>query len=297
MPGRYRMTVLILPRADNRKGLLIRILIGLGALLISTSLAVYALSAWELAATYQVGLEPLRVTPTSDLVSEGERLAHVYGCSGCHLEAGNVLFEAPGVVRLVAPNLTRVAPSYSDEEFVRLLRHGVKRDGTSLIAMPASDFNGLADRDLAAILAWVRARSPLPDAVAGGTQWGPLGRIAIVTGKVPFSAKSVVAVLPRLDRPTAPAEALGAYLVTTTCTHCHSMDDEHDDGWGVVAPPLRLMGQAYPDDAFRALLRTGIGMGGRDLGLMSELARSDFSHLTDPEIAAIHAYLNAAEEE
>ena len=43
-------------------------------------------------------------------------------------------------------------------------------------------------------------------------------------------------------------------------------------------------------------MRSGRGAGGRDLGLMSEVSRNDFSHFTDQEIEALHAYLKARAE-
>jgi len=48
---------------------------------------------------------------------------------------------------------------------------------------------------------------------------------------------------------------------------------------------------AYDLEAFRTVLRTGVPLGGRQLRTMDRVARRDFSHLTDEEIAAIHAYL------
>ena len=59
-------------------------------------------------------------------------------------------------------------------------------------------------------------------------------------------------------------------------------------------PALRQMGQAYSLTDFQTLLRTGKAMGGRELGTMSSVARGDLSHMTDSEIASLHAYLNAA---
>lgn len=59
-------------------------------------------------------------------------------------------------------------------------------------------------------------------------------------------------------------------------------------------PPLRLMAKGYSLDEFRHLLRTGEGSGGRDLGLMSRIARNDLSHFTEGEIGAIHHYLTAS---
>lgn len=48
---------------------------------------------------------------------------------------------------------------------------------------------------------------------------------------------------------------------------------------------------AYDLGQFKTMLRTGVGPGNKNIGMMGEVARSDFSHLTDEEIAAVHAYL------
>lgn len=37
----------------------------------------------------------------------------------------------------------------------------------------------------------------------------------------------------------------------------------------------------------------GIGLGGRDLGLMSEVARNRFNHFTEDEVEALHGYLHS----
>lgn len=266
-----------------------------GAVLVALPLLIYGLSERRLHQTYDVPLEPLKIAPSQKLAEEGGRRAFIMGCRGCHHDDGNVLFEAPGIGHLVAPNLTRVAREYSNAELVRLIRRGVKRDGTSVIAMPAGGFEKMSDEDLSAIISWLRTLREVPDAQPSRTAWGPLGRVALATGKVQFSADAARAAEPPLLRPASGSVAEGAYLVKTICSHCHELDQEHDDGWGMVTPALRMMGQAYPTEDFRHLLRTGKGMGDRELGLMSSVARGDLSHMTDSEIDAIHAYLNERE--
>jgi mono/diheme cytochrome c family protein len=151
----------------------------------------------------------------------------------------------------------------------------------------------MSDTDVAAILAWLRSLPEQADAPGiGETSIGPLGRVAILAGKAALSAPAVRALPPPLARPLATPSDQGEYLVKAICSHCHNLDAEHDDGWGIVAPPLRMMGQAYPLEDFRRFLRTGKAMGDREAGLMSEIAREDLSHMTDPEIEAIHAFLN-----
>ena len=55
-------------------------------------------------------------------------------------------------------------------------------------------------------------------------------------------------------------------------------------------PDLRIAA-AYEPDQFRRLLRTGLAAGDREVGLMSEVARGRYKHLTDAEVDAVHAYL------
>ncbi|MBI1260469.1 MAG: c-type cytochrome [Rhizobiales bacterium] len=269
--------------------------LGLGIVIVLMPPTIYLASALKLGKTYDVALTPLRVAPSPALAPEGERLANVFGCLGCHHANGNVLFEGPGVGHLVAPNLTRKIRDYSDEEFVRLVRYGVKRDGTGIIAMPSAGLNALSDDDLAAILSWLRTQPQLKDAQPAVTSWGPFGRIAMLLGAVPFSAEKVVPQIASLHRPMATPAEQGAYLVQAICSDCHNLDTEHDNGWGIVTPPVRMMVQAYPLPDFRRLMRTGVALGDRDVNLMSTIARSDLSHMRDDEIDAIHAYLNESE--
>jgi hypothetical protein len=43
-------------------------------------------------------------------------------------------------------------------------------------------------------------------------------------------------------------------------------------------------------------MRTGVAMDGKTKGLMSEVARENFTSFTDEDIAALHAYLTARAE-
>ena len=58
----------------------------------------------------------------------------------------------------------------------------------------------------------------------------------------------------------------------------------------MIAPDLDIAG-AYDLEQFRTMLRTGVAPGGKDIGLMGRIARSDLKYLRDDEIDAIHAYL------
>lgn len=222
---------------------------------------------------------------------EAERRARTMMCLGCHGEAGNVIFTADNVGTLVAPNLTRKIPDYSDAELERLIRRGIKKDGTGVIAMPAATYANMSDDDLAAVITFMRSRKLLPDHQPAASSWGPLGRVALALGQIPYEADHVANVHPPKARPTDP----GAYLVSVTCQHCHNLDSARDNGFGMKTPPLKMMAASYTFDEFSALMSTGEGKGDRNLGLMSEVAKNEFSHFSEAERRAIYDYLSKGE--
>jgi len=57
-------------------------------------------------------------------------------------------------------------------------------------------------------------------------------------------------------------------------------------------PPLAIV-NAYSFEDFSRLMATGIGLGDRDLGLVSEVAEYRFSHFSDDEVQALYAFLHA----
>lgn len=52
------------------------------------------------------------------------------------------------------------------------------------------------------------------------------------------------------------------------------------------------MVSAYDPEAFTRLLRSGVALGGRQLGVMSQQARNNLAQLTDSEISALYSYLH-----
>jgi mono/diheme cytochrome c family protein len=265
-------------------------LFSLGGAIVLAFAALYGASEWMFATTYHRPAAALRTQTPGDVAS-GHRLAQVFGCVGCHGSHGRVLFEAPFVGRIVTPDLARVAPTYSDTELVNVIRHGIKRDGTSALVMPANAFSSMADTDVADIIAWLRGLKPGAETITLHTSAGPIGRALALTGGLRISARVPQDPAPAVAAPIDPI-AHGEYIVKVVCSDCHELDQSHQVEPGLVAPPLREMVQAYDLDQFKHLMRDGKGAGERELRLMSEVARAGFSKMTDEEISAVHAYLN-----
>ena len=264
-------------------------LAGVVALLLLAATVIYALSARILHKTYAVPLVEIAVPSGPAAVAEGRRLAAIRGCNGCHgpqLE-GDMFLDDPMLARIPAPNLTQVVADYSDAELERLIRHGVRKDGTGVVIMPSSMFAPLSDADLGLIIAYVRSAPPV-DHDLPATRIGPIGRLGLVLGK--FHTEPAVIDHTAPHAATAPKNdrlAYGRYLALTSCTECHGSDLKGEpDG----APNL-VVAAAYSDSAFRSFFKTGNALGNRRLKLMSEMAERRFLHFTGDEVGALHAYL------
>jgi len=265
-----------------------RIVIGLAAIMLLAVAILYGGSEWALACGHDVPLASLKVPHDAASIAEGGRLARITGCRGCHGAngGGRVLVDDPMLGRLVPPALARVAATESDAELERTIRHGVDKSGHTLFVMPTRAHRYLADEDSARIIAWIRSLKARPDDVVATTRFGPVGRGLVLFGMLPPSAHPE-----RVSPATRPAD-IGRYFVNVSCVSCHDLNTPRptEDG-KQVAPPLAPMAAAYDAAAFRTLLRTGKGMSGRDLGMMTSVAKGDLFALSDTEITAIQAYL------
>lgn len=268
-----------------------RIAAVLVALILLVVSGIYVASELRRTKTYDAPLTAFDATRFHFAPGEAERRTRSMMCLGCHGEAGRVIFEEKQVGRLVAPNLTKLIPLYTDSELERLIRRGIRKDGTAAVAMPAATYAFLADEDLAAIITYMRSRAPVPEGEPKESEWGPLGRVALALGKIPYEADRVT----QSTHPKTRPSDTGAYLVGAICAHCHNLDSDHDNGFGMKTPALRVVMQSYAFDDFARMMRTGKGKGDRDLGLMSEEARGSFSHFSDAELKAVYDYLARTE--
>ena len=266
---------------------------GLAALLLLAALVVYVLSERELRRSYDIRAVSLAVPTDSAAIGEGRRLAIVHGCfNGCHGKQaeGVVFFDAPWVGHVVAPDLTRAVSRMSDAELAVTIRQGVRPDGRSMLVMPSESFVVMRDDDLARILAFLHSL-PASNGLEPGMSLGPLGRIGLVAGQFKTAARMI-------EEAAAPPEAAndeaaqGRYLARTVCAQCHGTGLRGATFPEFTSPSLQMVAAYSPED-FARLLRTGTALGGREVGLMSEWARTNLSSLTDAEIAALYAYLHS----
>lgn len=249
--------------------------------------AIYGISEWKLQRRYEAPLEALRAKTAPD-VAEGERMARIVGCwDGCHSRRGEGGYEQiKGIFRHTAPTLSQVVPLYSDEELVRLVRYGLKRDGRSAVGMISYTFWALGDQDLSNIIAHLRRQPVLPP-IERKLELSWRGRFALVTGAWKVSVEQVARSRPRWgDLPQTTTMERGRYIASVTCSECHGLD--YSGNVLERAPSLAILA-AYSLEQFTRLMRTAQPIGGRKLDEnMDWVAKAPF---TDEEITGLYQFL------
>ena len=113
-------------------------------------------------ATVEYEANPTPITTLTDSASlvRGASIAASL-CSGCHGGdlAGKEFFNVPELGVVPAPNITRGGRTkdYSDVDYVKAIKYGVKPDGHGLFVMPVEDFNYMSDADLGALIGYLKS--------------------------------------------------------------------------------------------------------------------------------------------
>jgi mono/diheme cytochrome c family protein len=270
------------------------ILGGVLSVLIVGLTIIYSWSMLIMHKTYDVPLTTISIPSDVVAIREGARLIRIEHCRSCHGEQfeGKRFQHTPYRADQVAPNITALIATYSNEELERLIRHGVKKNGKSVFGMPSQMFFNLKDESVANIIAYLRTLKPIPpspDLPASSTIY-PLGRWDIITGKYLGSAARINHLAPRhLAQHDSSQLAFGKYLAMTVCSSCHGGNLQ---GQG-HAPNMSIAG-AYSNVQFIHFLKTGEGaLGRKELLVMSALAKNHLSYLNANEMNAIYTFLKS----
>ncbi|RRB07306.1 c-type cytochrome [Larkinella rosea] len=269
------------------------LLVGVLAFIILAFAIVYGWSALLIHKTYDVPLTSLTIPCDTGAIREGARLIRIEHCRSCHGENFEGKFQpVPYRAHMVAPNITALVATYSNGELERLIRHGVKKNGESVFAMPSQMYCHLNDKSVASIIAYLRTLKPIPSSpdLPVSSRFYPLRRWELITGTYLSTAARIDHLAPRPELQSDTTQlAFGKYLVMTACTSCHGGNLQ---GQG-HAPNMRIAG-AYSNAQFIHFLKTGEGaLGRKELTTMSAIAKNHLSYLHTNEINAIYAFLKS----
>ena len=273
---------------------------GIVAIVLLIIAGVYAVSGQRINKRYPTKVETVAVPGDSVSIERGHHLVFAVGrCVSCHGDnlAGQTLVDNLLMERLASSNLTRgkggVGSTYTNADWVRSIRYGVRSDGKPLLFMPSFVFYYFSDADLGTIIAYLNSIPPA-DSEKAKTRIGPIGRALslftdfplIPAERVPRNTTRPAAV------PTGVTKEYGEYLINTGgCRSCHTSNLSGGAKIaGVVSANLTPTGIGKWSEAdFMKAIRTGVRPDGRILSAV--MPWSDMKYLTDDELRAMWMYL------
>jgi mono/diheme cytochrome c family protein len=133
---------------------------GLICLALLAGLALYPSGMEQLTRSFpNIPVEAVNIPTDPEAIARGKHIAIVWACTKCHGEnlSGTLLADDPFLGTIPASNLTSgkggITQSYTDADWIRAIRHGVKPDGRVQVFM--YDYSTMSDRDLGALLAYL----------------------------------------------------------------------------------------------------------------------------------------------
>lgn len=277
---------------------------GLVGLLVVAFVVLLLIGRAQANKSYDVPVETITIPTDAAAIERGEHVAAIHFCQSCHTDnlGGEVSFTIPGLLTIPTPNLTAgvggVGSFYTDEDWLRAIRHGVGHDGRALWVMPAENFSHLSDQDVGELIAYLKSVPPVDNQLPE-RRIEAMGQVMVALGMVPPIA--VDQIDHTAARPVAPASgvtaAYGEYLARTACTECHGSNLNGvpfgPPGDQIPTPNLTPGGElaAWSEAEFIATLRTGVTPTGRQLG--EDMPWQYFGQMTDDELKALWLFLQS----
>lgn len=252
-----------------------------------------------------IAVTPVALRTDAPAIERGHYLFASRGCGECHGAngAGRVMLDGGGMfVRSanITPQPGSAVDGYTPTDWVRTIRHGVKRDQRPVMIMPSEDYNRLVDDDVAAIVAYASTLAPVA---------GPSGEVRLsLPVRALYAAGVVRDASEKIDHGLPPATPVpegvtdghGAY-VANSCLGCHGA--QLTGGKIPGAPPdwppaARLApgpGSAldrYPTaEQFAAMLKTGKRPDGSAVSTVMPF--ESLRAMSDVDVRALYLHLKS----
>ena len=256
---------------------------------------------------------------TAAMIERGKYLAMAADCGACHTAPGGKPFAGGLAISTPLGTIysTNITPSedfgigrYTEEEFSRALRRGIRRDGARLYpAMPYTSYAKLTEDDAHALYAYfAQAVAPVDQAAPRTELPFPMNiRLSMLAWNLLFLDTAAL-----VPDPQQSAEwNRGAYLVqgAAHCSTCHSprgflMQEEASRAlsgaqvgpWyapNITSDPISGIG-SWSREELAAYLRTGhLSRKAQAAGSMGEAVTKSFQYLTAADIDAIATYVKS----
>jgi mono/diheme cytochrome c family protein len=279
------------------------------------------LTAVALAAGIAVGTASAQPAARPELLERGRYLGEVVTfCGACHNTFGPGMQPLPGMTlaggrvfeergfRAVAPNITQDRETgigaWTDDEIAAAIRDGHRPDGSMIgPPMPVESYRGISDRDLAALVTWLRTIPPVRNDITEHSRYP----FALAPHGPPLASVP--------DPPANDPVARGLYVAVNLahCMDCHSAQlsegraDPDGRGarglvlegpWGAVqaanisSHPTEGIGR-WSDEQILGAITRGVSADGRRLAPPMSGRAAVWARMDPADLQAIVAYLRS----
>jgi len=259
---------------------------GLIALILLASLVLYPIGMKKLKRVYRnIPVEMVSIPTDSNAVTRGKHVAIIWACTNCHGDnlGGTIMKHDPlggnfsTLAAIPASNLTSgkggISQSYSNTDWVRAIRHGVKPNGQVEVFM--YNYSSMSDRDLGDLIAYLKQIPPV-DSDYPRKKYGPLIPIAPAIGMFTPVAELIDHSAPRLADPVPGVTIEYGKYISTLCVQCH--------GNGIDKKVKK-----WKQEDFIRTLHTGVLPDGKQFG--PTMSSKTFREMNDMELSALWLYL------
>ncbi|MBI5824134.1 MAG: c-type cytochrome [Chloroflexi bacterium] len=225
------------------------------------------------------------------------------GCHGTDLSGVSPFVSIGPIMTLDSANLTPgeggIGGEFTDEDYVRAIRHGIDPEGKPLYMPSVPAFQYMSDEDLGAIIAYLKTIPPV-DHQTNGFEIKPLGYILMAAG---MFGNLPVEDAGHANNVTAPEPGVtveyGEYRLTISdCRGCHGEElagGPYPDPSIVYTVPNLTPGgdlSGWTEEGFIQTIRMQITPDGRNLN-SNLMPLDEINNLTDDELRAIFLYLQS----
>jgi len=263
------------------------ILVGFIGLFVLAGLALHPVGMKKLSQTYSnIPVETITIPNDADAIAHGSHVAVIWGCTKCHgADLSGTLTgndpsggSIPTFATIPAANLTSgkggIGQSYSDTDWIRAIRHGVKPDGRGILFMYTSK---MSDQELGDLVAFLK-QAPRVDKEYPAIRYGPIIPILPAIGIFTPEAASIDHHALHTVRPAQGATVQYGKYLSATCNGCHGNTiDNAFNKWN-------------KEDFVRAF-KTGELPDGKNFG--PTMSSQTFRDLNDTELDALWLYFTS----
>lgn len=252
---------------------------GIGLILLA-GLVLYAIGMQTLTKSYpNIPVDAINIPADAAAIARGEHIAVTWSCTYCHGDdlSGKLVEDNSFMGTIPAANLTPgeggIGESYTDTDWIRAIRHGIKLDGRGEIMM--GSYYTMNDQDLGDLIAYLKQIPPV-DSSLPTMRIGTILPLAPAIGYLVPAAEQIDHNAPRpADLVPGATVEYGSYL-SAICMGCHSSNlSSKFEGWS--------------QEEFIHMMQTGVLPNGEQLGTGMPL----YSEMNETELTALWLYFQS----